>query len=579
MFFENHHKNQSFMHKALDWLLSNIVSLIWGVTVIFFIIAVIQNIDYQKEFPIVWGFYVVVCTILNLSKDDLVLTNVAAIAVAVSIIAGVIQVYIRQIGFKVDGLKARLQKKHAIVCGSGDEAVSAALVLSNIQKVIVLGDDTIDFGNVSKLRKAGIIVFIGKGDDDKSLHICQVSQADVLLAFRPDYAQNIMLCKTALRQINAQSALKCLCNVPDINLKHDLVTSDFFNTDDLNKVKFVNQIELTARHMIDEFPPDAKIATHDDVKVRIVLIGLGSIGQSVLFDLAQLGHYRGGHRPVVKVIDKNARQQYQRLIKRTQGLDILLDIELIETDINDLSDSQFDTFFGHSFLPSVVYICTKNEICNVVAAKKIYCACEKAQLIDAYKIVLVDPPGGKLIHEFNHKNKNIHVVPLFSNNSQPYADAHLDTKRLFEYATDKIAEQIHQAYKANYPDKDIPDWSDLPEYMRDANRYPAAHIEIKLRAIGCRSVPLDNQAPDFQFTEQQLDILQRMEHARWSAEKTIAGYSLGPRNDKLRLHNCLVDFDQLSEQDKNKDRESIENIPNLLKSINYMISADYENLS
>jgi lactate dehydrogenase-like 2-hydroxyacid dehydrogenase len=561
----------NLIHKFLDWLVSNLGAFLFIAAFIVFF-----SFHIKPESQFIKYIYILLCKTIGLDEDDELSVNSIAGLAKVVFGASVLRIYLKQVGFKLDNFWARISFRETIIYGSGDEAITAALVLSKIYPVLLIVDRELDEESISRLRAVGVIVFYGKGSDIDNLKACNVSGAKTLLAFRDQYAQNIALCKSALKQIGVDSPLKCLCNVPDINLKHSLTTSDFFSERDLERIKFVNQIELTARNMIDEYPPDAAIATYDNVYAKIVLVGLGSIGQSVLFYLAQLGHYRGGHKPKVKVIDKNASRQYQRLIKRLPALNELLDIECIESDINDLTDETVDELFGKHYSPSVVYVCTKNEICNVVSAKKIFSACAKAELTGSYKIVLVDPPGGKLIQEFSQDNKNIEVVPLFSNkNTDINSGSNLDVAdRLFEYANDQKAQAVHRDYRNHYPGtENDKDWEILEESIRDSNRFQVAHIEIKLRAIGRKVVPLDKSVSPFKFSDQELAVLSRMEHARWCADKKLNGWKYSATRDGARkLHHNLVDFDELSEADKMKDHQSIENIPNLLKTFNLMIA-------
>jgi hypothetical protein len=574
------YKKPSLLHETLEWLSVHIIKILVGLAILFSVIAVFQNFEYQENDSSLRSLgkaiYALFCTTLDLEKDDgAFFNNIAAAFIKLIIVAGFLKIYLKQVGFTLDSQRARFLKKHIIVCGSGDIAVTAALVLASSTKVVLMGDNTIDYSNVSRLRKKGVVIIISRGDDKKNLSACQVNKADILLAFHADYADNIMLCKLALKLVDTANRLRCLCNVPDINLKHTLATSDFFSPEDVVNVTFVNQIELAARKMLEDYPPDIELATKENVQLKIVLIGLGSIGQSLLSYLGQLGHYRGGHKPLITVIDHKANQQYQQLIKRIPVLNDLLEIKPIDASISELSEMECDELFGNFFNPSVVYVCTKNEICNVTSAKKIDRARSKACLV--YTIVVVDPPGGSLIQEFNQHNKNIQVVPIFSNKFSPVNESvNRDALRLFEYAKDQMAQVIHQDYLDKNPTASIKfDWQHLDESIRDSNRYAAAHIDIKLRAISRILVPLNPDAPTFVFSELELNILQRLEHARWCAQKKLAGWKYAPiRNNKMLFHSCLVDFDDLPADEKLKDRQSIQNIPHLLKAVNLMIATD-----
>ena len=63
-----------------------------------------------------------------------------------------------------------------------------------------------------------------------------------------------------------------------------------------------------------------------------------------------------------------------------------------------------------------------------------------------------------------------------------------------------------------------------------------------------------------------MEVLAQLEHRRWMADKHLAGYSYGTQRDEDRmLHPDLVAWEQLSEKDKEKDRDNIRQIPQLLK--------------
>ena len=109
-------------------------------------------------------------------------------------------------------------------------------------------------------------------------------------------------------------------------------------------------------------------------------------------------------------------------------------------------------------------------------------------------------------------------------------------------------------------------WEELNEVMKDANRWPADHLAVKLRAIGCDGqdlTPLANIAHNHDFFE----TLSEMEHRRWMAERLMDGWRYGQiRNNKKKIHPMIIPYEQLSESEKQKDKDMLENIRNLLAS-------------
>jgi hypothetical protein len=147
---------------------------------------------------------------------------------------------------------------------------------------------------------------------------------------------------------------------------------------------------------------------------------------------------------------------------------------------------------------------------------------------------------------------------------------------------DVTARTMHNAYvetqleRGETPEKNasLASWSDLPEHKKEANRNAAAHIDIKLRIGGAVACELDSTAPEIPFPPDDAtrETLAQLEHRRWMADKHLAGYSYGAERDEDRmLHPDLVPWDALSEGDKDKDRDNILAIPELLKMRNQKV--------
>lgn len=64
-------------------------------------------------------------------------------------------------------------------------------------------------------------------------------------------------------------------------------------------------------------------------------------------------------------------------------------------------------------------------------------------------------------------------------------------------------------------------------------------------------------------------------HVVWMEGKLCEGWKYGPVTDKeKKVHNCLVPYDQLSETDKESDRDMVRGIPRILAAAGYKIVAE-----
>lgn len=142
---------------------------------------------------------------------------------------------------------------------------------------------------------------------------------------------------------------------------------------------------------------------------------------------------------------------------------------------------------------------------------------------------------------------------------------------------DKLAKLIHHIYM-NDKDADIEEqWSNLLLDKKDSNRFQAAHLDVKLLALGLKKMPSNDTQEN--LLEQNIKILKtkidydklskdvenkiyppkafdnlatklaRAEHNRWCASNYLSGWQYdknGSGSNKAKLHNCLLpveDFD------------------------------------
>jgi hypothetical protein len=147
---------------------------------------------------------------------------------------------------------------------------------------------------------------------------------------------------------------------------------------------------------------------------------------------------------------------------------------------------------------------------------------------------------------------------------------------LDEALDDRLAREIHKSYVAQRlcegaspTDPALQEWVDLREDLRDSNRQQAAHIFVKLRTIDCEVVERSDPRPAvIEFKPDQIELLARMEHARWVTERRLAGWTLGPRDADHKTSPYLVDWDQVPGEIQKYDLKFVRLIPKLLDDFN-----------
>jgi hypothetical protein len=144
--------------------------------------------------------------------------------------------------------------------------------------------------------------------------------------------------------------------------------------------------------------------------------------------------------------------------------------------------------------------------------------------------------------------------------------------------SDQLARSIHRAYieagrlRGETPqvNPSMRSWRELPEQLKDSNTAQADHIGTKLDAIGCVLVPESSFLPDFAFTDGEVERLAMMEHERWMQDRAAHDIDYGPERD-AKHHPDMVEWARLSEIPKDKDRDVIRNLPDILRQAGFQI--------
>jgi hypothetical protein len=159
-------------------------------------------------------------------------------------------------------------------------------------------------------------------------------------------------------------------------------------------------------------------------------------------------------------------------------------------------------------------------------------------------------------------------------------DRMCDCGLLFAGANEILAKAMHEEYvkdqraQGETPETNpsIAPWDKVPEARKESSRAQAAHIGVKLSAVGCDLAPLaDWDAERFAFREDEMELLARMEHDRWVEERRKAGWVLGPKNLEKGSSPYLAPWSELDEPARELDRLFIRGLPRFLAKAGFQI--------
>lgn len=149
-----------------------------------------------------------------------------------------------------------------------------------------------------------------------------------------------------------------------------------------------------------------------------------------------------------------------------------------------------------------------------------------------------------------------------------------------------IAARIHQFYcelaiEESWENDFAMTYDELPEFMKEDNREAARRIGDVLGLAGLILVPREagqawenkEQATILDAIAQNLEILAEGEHDGWADARQRHGWRIGPeKNIEAREHPLLMPYEELSEKEKNKDRDSVRNYVPIIAGTAFLIT-------
>ncbi len=504
---------------------------------------------------------------------------------------------------QLQSLRLRRIKNHVVICGLGRKGLQLAQDFHRqADRVVVIEHDE---GNeyIRYCREEGVIVLLGDASDQSLLRKARVHRAKYVIGVCGDDGANVEMAVHAHELVREGSrapapraksgaderaaslarpkaktdsrVVKYFVHLFDLELRNLFKQSRIYTqTDDRFELSFFNIFENSARQLLDDFSPDRYADTVGGERVHLLVVGFGQLGECVLLQAAKIGHYANGKELCVTVIDREAKKKEAMFRLRYPQLDQACEARFLQMD------TKSPAFHEGSFLREAEGICplTAIYVCLDDESHVLSCALTlrpKLARSNTPIVVRMREDAGFAALLRNRKAKQANEKPLHA-----FGMIHLTCRRemVLNDVQDRLARAIHEDYVRKAKEQgdtvatnpSLVPWGLLPEDLEDSNRQQADHILVKLRAVRCSAHPIQGSAPiPFEFTAEEIELLARMEHARWCAERYLAGwiYAPGRKNTPLKTNPNLIDYEKLLENIKEYDREAVRNIPNLLALI------------
>jgi hypothetical protein len=359
--------------------------------------------------------------------------------------------------------------------------------------------------------------------------------------------------------------------------EQEIVTKQF----DAFRLEFFNIFENGARAILTTYPAFEETGPAPSPPVHLLIVGLGRLGESLA--VRAVRNWRALHpaaeaRLDLTIVDKAAKQKTESLLLRYPQIPKICAIHPVEIDIYspEFQRAEFLLAAGNAREVTTAYICFDDDLCGLHAALTLL---ERSRERPIPIIVRMQQEEGLaiLLRSRDAENRGFKNLHPFG-----FLDLVCKTDLLLGGTYEILARTIHEDYvrkqeKAGQTPQTNPSmapWEKLSENLKESNRRQADHIGVKLRAVGCSIAPLtDWDGESFTFSVEEVEKLARLEHDRWCAERSREGwrYAPGPKNLEQKTSPYLVSREQLSEEIRDLDRNTVRGLPAFLGGAGFQI--------
>lgn len=465
---------------------------------------------------------------------------------------------------------------HVVVCGIGRKGLCLIEEFRNAGWRVAAIERDVDNPHVNRCRELGVVVFLGDASDAALLAKAGAAHARHVISITGDDGANVAIAMRLHHMLKQHpghrfSPVTCLVHVVDLHLcelfkQHSLFRDD---TDRLD-VRVFNTYENAARMLFAEHPIEGRSPEERQKTPHLIILGFGRMGESVALQAAKTAHYASGKPLRVTVVDQDATRLRDTFFGRYPQYPQICSIDFIDAEI--AGADTIARLARWALEPGdrvTLVLCLDDDSQSLAAAMRL-AARLRGHAIPLH-VRMSQTTGLAALFEDGQGTsgwlQNLHPFAMIAQTCR--ISAVVDDK------LDTLARAIHEAYVDNSRKNNVPasdpamlPWERSDPMFRDSNRQQADHIPVKLRAIGCRSV--SETAPGMPvsaFDDTEVELLARMEHDRFVAERLLAGWTSGPRDPERRTSPYLVPWEELDEDVRDKDRSAVREIPVLLARV------------
>jgi voltage-gated potassium channel Kch len=453
------------------------------------------------------------------------------------------------------------KKGHVVVCGLGRKgSYLVEDLLANGYQVVAIEKDVNQVIAEDYQRRSAIILE-GDATDPEMLENARITRAKYLICLLGEDAQNLQVAFHAshILQEKPQHKLTCFVHLVSQDLLEVVRASEQSNGGHAGIVLEVfNVYERLARQLVQD---DPVLQTGPQRKpVSVLVCGLGSLGKSIVHQMAYTHHRQGSPGRIrLIILDREADIRLAELRSHFPGVDSAFQFQTIHIDLSNNRElkTQLAKLAKRQSIGEV-FICPGNPVLGA----QIFLVAQQVLKGRAIPIKIRTEANSGLIYLIENQTPEME-----SPQNAQFFDIYQQTcthDLIMGGTHELLARQLRENYLKGLGTEDalrqlvIP-WEDLERAERESNRAQASRIYRFLQANGYQLSPLaDWDAAEKEIPELVIDEMAEMEHQLWCDWQ---------RQQGQKTHPDLVPWEELPQEEREKNRHFVRGLPELFAEI------------
>lgn len=474
-------------------------------------------------------------------------------------------------------------RRHVIVAGLGATGSRLALALVDHEPVVTIEADPTN-ARLAAAGLRGVRTLVGEATDELVLRRAGIRHASSVVVTCGSDGTNVDVAAAAAKlAAQRRRPLTIFAQLADLDLWSSLAAEGATFGTRLPRVRleYFNVLATAAQLWLEQQPPtgtshpaDAERSSH------VLIVGLEGVGEQLVLQIARMWGPRDPGEPApprLTIAGPEAKRQLADLEQRYPALERYCGLDARQMSIGSAAFQAGGAMVGPDDRCDVTdaYVALPDEGDALLAALALHARPDTLRVpvrvgvadAGAGIALVVESDEGRFggITSFGVMTAATSEELLLRGTNELLARA--------QHAQWMRREQQRKTTGADNPNLRL--WEELDEAQRETNRRFADDLHAKLELIGAMLVPAplpDPAEPPFEFTADELELLARQEHERWMKEKLETGWRYGPHRDNDRkIHDQLKPWEELDEPNRDKDREAVEEIPQILAQAGFGI--------